>query len=259
MAVRPQNVLVLTTQRTGSTWLSDMLYRHKQIRMYGEIFLDRPVKPNPLNTKLLPPLRFFEYSQSIRLPTPLKLGIYFSKINQWHEERQAIGFKLMYNHLKSNRRTFLALMKLHNYKVIHLVRVNHLETAVSECFHRASGVSHVIKGKNEGMELRSMHIDPQGLLKRIDRQAERVSRYTRCLTNWRLPHVVVSYEDLTSQLESTMGGLFDFLGIDGSSSELGSDYVKISKNRYSEKIVNLEELRSVLSASQYGRFLSSLS
>lgn len=86
---------VITTQRSGSAWLTTLLDSHPHIIAFDEIFLSRtPRKPQDRYY-----LRFYDFRKQNSAQRPWITFKYLdSFVNSYHEPHQFIGFKVMYNH-----------------------------------------------------------------------------------------------------------------------------------------------------------------
>jgi LPS sulfotransferase NodH len=64
--------IILTTQRSGSTWLTDLLNNHPHVRCYSELFLnrDRPNEIKPWHQEADPNDFFYSYKKNSKIPRP---------------------------------------------------------------------------------------------------------------------------------------------------------------------------------------------
>ena len=243
--LKSKRVVLLTTQRSGSTWLLDMLYQHPDTKVFGELFLDRPAKINPPNPNFLPPIRFYEYNQLYnQRPNFLKLWLYLNKIDRWSESKSVLAFKLMYNHL-NQKQLLIPFLSIKRYKIIHLVRENTLESAISSFFLKKTGISAVFKNE-DGYEDRisnsKIYIEPSSLLAEIDKRSRLISLHKKILKKWNFSHIGISYEDLQKNTDANMERIFDFLALNYYNSYKNSSYTKISQNSYFDRIKNSDNL-----------------
>lgn len=249
-----KKLIILSTHRSGSTWLLDMLRQHSRIQMYGEIFLDRPVKQNPLNPDLLPPVRFYEFNGGAAgFKKIFNTWSYLSKVDSWREKGKLVGYKVMYNHLE-NHEILLPLIILKRYKVLHLVRNNLLDTVVSHFFLQKTGVSNVLKGKDSNHQ-KTIHIPPHELLHRLRRQEAKINLYRRRLKNIPLSSLEVSYENLRADTGKVMGKIMPFLGLDNEDSYENTEYVKMNKKPYQDRLENYQEIYDTLKDTSFFKFI----
>src|SRR5688572_16995325 len=128
---------VLTSARTGSTWLIDLLDAQPEVSAYGELLLGRSrTAPQLLGRTDFP--RFVEVNTSSGLP---RVSGMFSYLNRLYRQPGIVGFKVMYTCL----RTFpeiCAYFVARRVRIIHLERENLLDILVSEELARVTGKSH---------------------------------------------------------------------------------------------------------------------
>ncbi len=139
---------ILTTQRSGSTWVIDSIQRSVHSKgVFGEPFLDQPAKiKDPWNEphgNLVPPVRYYDWrkkSGAFFLTAP---KLYLSFLELYAHKETFFGFKLMYDQLI--KKPFLAsLLKQGDYSVINLQRNNLLDVYISSQYmHMRKTKAHV--------------------------------------------------------------------------------------------------------------------
>jgi len=249
-----KKVIILSTHRSGSTWLLDMLRQHSRIQMYGEIFLDRPVKQNPLNPDLLPPIRFYEFNNgAISLSKSLNICSYLNKVDKWATPGNYVGYKVMYNHLKVHK-FLLPLIIYKRYRVIHLVRENLFDTVISHYFLQNTGVSNIFKGKeHEGQK--AIYIPPQDLLKRLDKQKKEIDFYRKKLKSLPMASIEVDYESLRADTKASMEKIMYFLGLNVEDSFENTRYTKLNQKQHHERLENYQEIYNALKGTYFFKFI----
>lgn len=143
-----QSYVIFTTQRTGSTWLCDILHSHKSIKSYTELFRINPDADFPRYAST--DMKLFEHfakSSSFLKRTFLKEHLYkeyftelFSMARSSPKCRSA-GFKLMYSQEKRNRGLW-GYLSQNTDKIIHLKRKNLLNRAISKVYMESTGIAH---------------------------------------------------------------------------------------------------------------------
>ena len=112
---------ILTTQRSGSAWLVNLLDSHPQLIALYELFLDR--RGDNQNF-----LNFSELKLGSRRRRPGVTGEYLTALEHYPVESSCIGFKLMYSQLYKYPELFFYLA-LRRFQVIHFVREKFLDVA----------------------------------------------------------------------------------------------------------------------------------
>ncbi|MBW3568305.1 MAG: Stf0 sulfotransferase family protein, partial [Proteobacteria bacterium] len=131
----PKDYVVLTTWRTGSTWLMDRLNSVPGVQGHVELFYHLP-RRSPPKAGCNDYPRYVERTKAgIRPWSVMKYldGVYSRK--------EAIGFKLMYEHLRAYPEILWFIVK-RRLRVIHLVRDNHLDVVISSQLASTSGTWH---------------------------------------------------------------------------------------------------------------------
>ena len=214
---------IFTTQRSGSTWFIDLLNNNPEVKIFGEVFLDRPYQSGTRYARYQPAERFHEFRQSAHYMRPWSIFKYLNNITSEPGEHRVIGFKLMYDQLAGKPEILLKLI-LDNYKIIHLVRENHIDRMLSFTLREKINLAHT----NKEIGLEKVYINPAGLLRNL--RKKEMMLYTARFLLRVLPVKVyeLSYSSLCESPESTMDSVAKFLSI-SSYSEIKSSLKKISK------------------------------
>ena len=85
--------LVLTTERTGSQWVIDLLNRVEEFKVYGELFL--PQKRYRPETVCNDYPRFIEFEGRQR--GPMRSRSVFRYLDDLYQQPSNVGFKFMYS------------------------------------------------------------------------------------------------------------------------------------------------------------------
>jgi LPS sulfotransferase NodH len=206
---------VLTTQRSGSTWLMDLLNRRPDIEAKGEIFLRRPNSEirdsNPFLSHLRPREGILEFCAS-RGVSPDSLGITDIREFIWSTRETSAEnffFTLMYDQFWSSRGLRELVYK--EATVLHLVR-SEVDSAISGLKMAATGVAH-ISGNNQPIFRNTVQIDGFVVLWRALKILKR-RLVTRVALAWSRSHVItVRYERLCSDPDEQMNTIERALGL----------------------------------------------
>ena len=241
--------VILSAQRTGSSWVMDVLNNIDGSECHGELFLSEPVVTKPV-------AGCADYDRYVERKHEHASGVrpfsVFSYLDGLYSRDGSVGFRLMYGHLKRYPEILL-YAKARRLKVIHLFRENLLDQVISGKLGRQSGRAHDIAGGDRTRDT-SVRLDPEVTVAAII-QAERNIRWAdRLVSATRLPSIRVAYETLLTQSEG-FGAVTEFLSLGPWTGEPESVLVKRQRRPHSESIENYEEIGAALDANGLGRFL----
>lgn len=242
----PLRYAVLTTQRSGSTWLMSSLNALPGVTGYFELFLPHYPAKDPSWLVDPHPEGFYGWSRQGRMPRPLSTWRYLSGLPERAPDAAAVGFKVMINQAMRYYPEVLPLLRVQGYRLIVLTR-DPLALAISRHFARATGVSH----RTDPAALRRVRIDPawarRDIRKRLleFRLARHVVRTLGFQAYW------VDYAELFDADPTARRGLPAYLGAAGSELGEGSPLVKVVNAPYSEVVENYAELQAIARA-EYG-------
>lgn len=243
---------LLTTQRSGSTWLNELLGSHPEVKLFpGEIFLDRPSQNNigwidHPNFKT-----FYDYSHQENVSRPWVTFDYLDEIDKYPGEHKAIGFHLMYNQLADYPEILFRLI-VDGYKIIHLERQNYLDTLISMANMNRRNIVH----SRNNVEVSAIHLDIDVLWNSLCRQEEKIAIVKRLIRFLPMKSFKVTYESLRGDRERKLHDIAKFLGVSSQDIQFQSSLKKISQGSYSEKIENFEQVRQKLMGTRYERFIA---
>ncbi len=262
MRPRETKFVILSSQRSGSTWFADVLNGHPDTNAYGELFLpprtDRPAADqsaaSPDTEAYVKDLlhgfpRFLaDTPKEARIPV---WGV-FGYLNRLYRQSGAVGFKLMYTQLFAYP-SIWAYIAARRLRVVHLVRRNHLDVVISSVMSKATKTTRRIAGEPE-MPSKQIELEPVGLLRSL-RKLKRNIRIARVLLRmFLIPHLEVSYEDLAGDAAS-FRAVWKFLSIDEEKYEPRSDLVKLVKGDHAEVISNYCEVKESLAATEFAEMV----
>ncbi len=244
--------VLLTTTRSGSTWLVDLLHQHPDVTMFGEMFHPHKRKWF-VGSGDLP--EYVEFPR--KKPRPFSVFHYLDEL--YAASSQAVGFKCMYAYLRFYPELLYYLPR-YQIAVIHLVRENLLDVVISHERMRQTGITHqsetgerVVwnRGLNKNTDV--IYLDPDQTLKFMQKR-ERQVRIMRSLTAILPgPNIELQYEKLSTNRDEILR-LYAFLGV-SSESAGASQLKKIVTKERQDVILNWHELSSVLEKTPYRRFL----
>jgi len=246
----PTAFLLLTTQRTGSTWLQTLLDSHPRIAVHGEMFLLHASRHPPFGADGVE--RFEYYTERAgdghRSARPYRTFAYLDTLFAAHSEASAVGFKMMYDQVFRHPEV-LAYLVRRDVKVVHLVRRNLLDIVISREAMKARGLAHATS-KEEVKDLQ-VTLDPltlRGRLRLIDVQ---VAAYRRALEALRIDHVEVVYEDLMEG-RTSIAPILRWLGVPhGDDADLSSQMIKLNPDRQSQLVANYDKVARLLEHTRY--------
>ena len=244
--------VLLSTQRTGSTWAIDMLNSHPRVVAYAELFMhDAAGRPKwGGETDLVFWRTFVEqhgYSRG-RLARARLLWRYLERVYARRPGVDAAGFKLMYSQLRVSRPLVPALV-LQRVRVIHLVRRNVLDVLVSRHAAAARGTHHA---RSEVGSVR-VRVPVDDLVRRIEEHEQSVADVRARFARLRLPWCEVAYEDLVADPEAGFAALFAYLWTEPLPPSSG--LTKLNPTEHAELIENYEDVRAALAGTPYAAYV----
>ena len=242
--------VVLSTQRSGSTWVVDMLTSHPRVVAYSELFMHGGEGvPKWGREQDLPYWQTFIREQGGgRIARPYWLWRY---LGQAFEERpgvEAIGFKLMYSQLTRIAKPLMPALWLRRVRIVHLIRRNALDVVLSkEAGEARRGVLHA----REGQPLESVRINLQtaDLLQRMTAHERAIEGARVRFKRVGIPYQEVVYEDLVADEEGGFASLFRFLGVEPQ--PVSSALQKVNPTAHEELIENYGEVRDALDGTKF--------
>lgn len=226
----PAPFVIITSPRSGSTMLRQLLDDHSSVTCRGEL-LARDATA---------------FRQSSRPPVGLRRRL-------WSGEGAPgpIGFKLMFQHGTQDRGSVWPYLRgLRQLRVIHLRRADQLAREVSRWRAQRDGVWNLAEERAIPPP-HQIALDPRMVIDQLDREHRRSLRGRTMLH--RKPMLDVWFEDLEARPDETMARIFRFLGVDPE--PVSPRTKKIRSLQLSEEIENWDELRTALLHSPQWRHL----
>lgn len=235
--------VIFTTQRTGSSWLVDMLHNNSNIASYAELFrlnvnqdfplfCEKDIKLfNRWKVKYNPIFDFFRKKQQI--------NEYFDEIVLLNSDKKhvsALGCKIMYNQVNKNQ-TLLRNSFVFFDKFIHLKRRDHLRVAISHVFMEQTGVSH----SESDVDLEPIEVNISNIvyyLKVIKKEEKRMDKLLNKYAEEK--YIVCYYEDLVENTDVVMERIHEHIGVKHFPPT--SNFKKINSNDLNAMIINYDDL-----------------
>jgi len=245
--VIPTRFCVLTTQRSGSTWLRDLLDSHPDIICFGELFYSKRAR---LTDPHIQPYHLQRAEIGGRRPRVV--WNYLKRLETHPHAKRAVGFKLMYGQL-AQFPEILPRLILGRYTIIHLVRENLLDVVLSE--HRAArtGLAHT----TQAVEQVAVKLNVVELHRRLVFLSRCMSMTRWALRALPLDFRELSYEQLTTNPQAALESVMQQLGILSDGVCFRSERQKISSGDYRGKIENYDEVHRALAGTAFEDLLQS--
>jgi len=242
--------IVLSTQRSGSTWVVDMLNSHPRVLAYSELFMHGGEgTPRWGREQDLPYWQTFIADKGGgRAARTFWLWRYLDRAYARRPGIDAIGFKLMYSQLTPVARPLVPALWLRRVRIIHLTRRNALDVVLSkEAGAARQGVLHARSG--EAVEAVRVRLRTEDLLERMAAHEREVDSARTSFRRIGLPYQEVAYEDLVRDEERGFESLFRFLGVEPKT--VSSSLQKVNPTSHEELIENYGEVRDALEGTRF--------
>lgn len=249
--------VLLSMPRSGTSWVMERLSAHPAVGAYGELLLaqrsgypswppgagDRPFFETYLSDHGIPNTRVGRHLNLFRF-----LDYLYAPRDGW----RAIGFKLMYRSAAPYPE-ILAYLRRRAVRVLHLVRINLLDVALSQAGLPLRS-SPMVWSSTDRDEIR-VPLDTDDLLHKL-RSFERDRLLARRLLRAaRLPVHEITYEDLLVS-DRPLYGALQFLDIPHADEyPLSSNMVKLAPLSHREGIANYDAVDACLRGTRFHRLL----
>jgi hypothetical protein len=267
-------VILIARPRSGTTALRGMVARHRDMIALGEIFHD-----NSLND----PNYYFNYylasvtkDPSLALPSPdnriTLFGGYIDWVTKKLEEqgpKEWVFLGVNYNSLHCVNQYWqnfyeepylLNIVKWRSYHVVHIIRRNIVEAAISEMRAKLSGVWHIKANEDRPSDAdKKIALDPKAFLRQlrarkleIDLVEAAFDGYYRCLTL----EYEKFFDDTGTPVTSEVEKLARFLKLD-TPIDCVTDYRRTRNVHLRDAIENYDEVAAALSGTEFLPMLGS--
>jgi LPS sulfotransferase NodH len=240
--------IILTSQRSGSTFLQGCLDAHPSVKCYGELLVSsNPVIPRPLrNRRLL--TKAYRYVM-VRGWNPVSI------LNRYYARKEApvVAFKAMYNHV-NNRRVRAYLTAHPEIRVIHLRRDNLLKQHVSKLLLSAKRERPWIPHTTRPIPVASVRVSPERAIKDMRRVRDSFLEFERLLSGHRRIELVYERmfngQTLSREAWAKVSELLEIEPV-----TVGSDLVKMNPHELRPMVKNYDELAAALAGTEFERYL----
>jgi LPS sulfotransferase NodH len=242
--------VIVTSQRTGSTFLTQCLNSHPQVRCYGEILVNGLYKRKDV-PRIFDQLRktrqmWWYVTSSAWRPARL-LDSFYAR-----GEAPVMAFKAMYNHLADPRARHYFCHHT-EIRVIHLRRDNLLKQHVSKVL-APKKFAQQPWGSTKPLPAISTRISPARAIKEMQRAQELFQKYERLFS--RHPRIELVYETMIegqSLSEEAAAAVTDLLELDPA--PMSARAVKVNPDNLEPLVENYDELVRALRGTEFERFL----
>jgi LPS sulfotransferase NodH len=241
--------VVLTTNRSGSTWLMSTLNSLPHVTAQGELFLPKARGSERRWDSDFACPRFIETKSAGLTLRPFSV---FAYLDTLYSTPGTVGFKLMYKQLGLYPEILAYLMR-HRMRVVHLVRRNHLDVVLSYAVKAKIGRAHLLSGQPAPDAIR-VKLETENLMSQLEWLQKKQSIARKLLSWCRLPHLEVAYEDLLHD-QAYFRLIWDFLSIKSKETVPQSTLVKIRRGGQRDVISNYDQVKEVLADSRFAGLL----
>jgi LPS sulfotransferase NodH len=246
--------VVLSTQRSGSTWVVDMLNSHPRVLAYSELFMHGGEGRPKWGTEqdLLYWQTFIAEKGGGRLRRQYWLWHYLGRAFAARPGIDAVGFKLMYSQLTRIAKPLMPALWLRRARIVHLLRRNALDVVLSKKAGEArQGVLHARSG--DGVQPVRLQLDTDELLERMVAHERQIEGARVRFKHVGVPYQEVFYEDLVANEKEGFDSLFRSLGVEPA--PVSSSLQKVNPTAHEELIENYAEVRDALEGTRYAHQL----
>ena len=217
---RLRSYVIFTTQRTGSTWLCDILYNHRNIKSYTELFRINPDVDYPRfgHTDVMLYERFLK-SASLLDKLFFKEYLYREYLKKLTSKTEtahqclSVGFKLMHSQEQRNKGLWKYLAT-NTDNFIHLKRRNLLDRAISKVYMESTGIAHANESDSDKESKPKGSLNVKKVLNELKKDTlESKAIAAKIATLPRDKFITIYYEDLDENLEATLKNLYTFLEV----------------------------------------------
>lgn len=239
--------IILTSPRSGSTWLVSLLNQMENTSTFGELFLSRKRSGKWDNDFAYP--RFFEARRAGGRIRPVEV---FKYLDALYQQPGAVGFKLMYSHLRRYPE-LMAYFLIHRVRVIHLVRKNPLDIVISQALKRKIKKAHRLADEPP-LENVQVELNTETLIKKLHIKQRKIKRGQLILRLSGLRSIEIGYEDLQKD-PSVFQSLCRFLSLETENVMPQSRFQKIRRESQEQIIKNYSDVKKVLEGTRFVSYL----
>ena len=242
--------VILSTQRSGSTFFRKYIGSHPQIDSRGEIFISKHWDDNGHED------RYYHYCvQSNFYRLCAKIGLHClivpAFLDSFYKNASAStnakGFKLMYNQADKFG-IFSSILKSENIVFIHFIRKNLLKMLVSRKLLNATNIAH----STVKLPQRTIELDTDNIIATLTRIDTKISLYKNRLRKFNA--LEVCYETFVENPVEKSKAVLQYLSLD-TEVKLSTDLKKISSNNLKNVLSNYKEVKRTLMNTRFEKFI----
>lgn len=245
---RPVRAIILTTQRTGSTFLVDCLQSHPDINCITELLVGAHLEPPAI----------FRSSRTLTKASRFVMGggwLPTRAIRRFYEssDKPVSVFKIMYNQA-SNRPTLNCLARDRDIHVLHLRRRNLLKMHVSQLLMPRKRNAIWEPHTTVPLPPATTHVDPALAIDQMRDAEAKYRHFERVFAGH--PRLPLVYEELIEdqRLRPSEGRrICDFLGV--GEHPMRSSFIKLNPESLEAMVTNYAELADAISRSEFAELL----
>jgi LPS sulfotransferase NodH len=235
----PTRFCILTSQRSGSTWLVSLLKTIPGVAAHYELFL--PHSPSADHAWLLgdgPP--GFVDSQTRGASRVRRVARYLDSVERAAPAARAVGFKLMINQAVRYFPETLPILRLRGYRFLLLTR-DPLEMAISRYIAQTTKQSHA----PSNVTLPEFRIDPQWVRRDIRKRKVEFRIARSALRTLNASWCTLDYRDLVSDTQASLDRVANNLGLPTAPPATDGPTHKLLARPYADQVTNYTELCAI--------------
>jgi len=254
------NFIVLTSQRSGSTWFMDSINSTNEIHALGELFIrfeklpDKRIDLQSHSKFILEDLDSFPAYQSVSVEKhrtrPLSVIEYLDIL---YAHSGCIGFKLMYTQLLRYPEIWIYIIQK-KIPIIHLIRRNLLNVVISIEVKKITKIAH-INNKDLPVDIPQIELDPKRVIRQMKYLSGHIAMARWLLSSFRIHNQEIAYEDLFGD-RNGFNAVWDFLSLYEIDPIPTSSYKKIIHKEISDIVQNYEEIRDNILSTEFAWMLN---
>ncbi|MGH8195801.1 MAG: sulfotransferase [Woeseiaceae bacterium] len=246
------NAIIVTSQRTGSTFLAEVLDAHPDVRCYGEVLNGSPVRPPPIVRDYKYAAKTYRYIVSGAWRPIATMERCYA-----HAEKPIVAFQAMYNRVNT-RSVRRFLQERQDIRIIHLRRDNLLKQYVSRALltkkRGASKERPWSPHTSSPVPAVSTRISPAKAIKEMRKVRDLFNEFESFFARHRKIELVyeqmINGQSLSSAAWAAVGELLEI-----EPAEAASDQIKINPGDLRPMVENYDELADALKGTEFERFL----
>jgi LPS sulfotransferase NodH len=246
MTRTPRRFCILTSQRSGSTWLVTLLRTVPGVAAHHELFL--PHSPRSDHAWLLEgsPPGFVDAGADLGR-RPASVRRYLARVEHAGRGETATGFKLMINQALRYFPETLPLLRMRGYRFVLLTR-DPLAMAISRYIAQTSRQSH----SSADVAVDTLWIDPAWARRDIRKRKLEFRLARTALTALGATWLTVDYDELRNAPDAALDRIAGGLDLPAAPAPDTAPTRKIVSRSYSEVVQNYAELRAVAARENVG-------